>query len=109
MHLVQILLPLSDHAGAPLDRALFRQVRDELTAHFGGLTAYTRAPAVGLWKDEDEAQEEGAAPVVRDEVVIYEVMADDLDAHWWEAYRKALEARFRQDEVVVRATLAQRL
>ena len=76
MHLIHILLPLKDNAGKPIRRKLFRAVADELTEKFGGLTAHTRAPAEGLWK-------EGADEVARDEIVIYEVMAEELDEAWW--------------------------
>lgn len=95
MFLVQILLPLYDNAGAAIARGEFRRVRDELSERFGGLTAYTRAPAEGVW------EEDGAR--TRDEIVIYEVMAERLDERWWRDYRTNLEARFRQDVVVVRA------
>jgi hypothetical protein len=96
MHLIQVLLPLYDNAGEPLSRDLFRAVAGELTDRFGGLTAYTRAPAEGQWK-------EGADTTTRDDIVVYEVMADRLDRAWWRDYRAGLEARFRQDVVVVRA------
>ena len=95
MHLVQILLPLYDNAGAPLPRGLFTKVREELAGAFGGLTAFTRAPAEGLWQDEGET--------TRDDIVIFEVMTDALDEGWWRAYRAKLERRFRQDVVVIRA------
>jgi len=62
---------------------------------FGGLTAYNRAPAQGLWNDD--------GGVERDEIVVYEVMADDLDPAWWAAYRTGLAQRFDQKELVVRA------
>jgi hypothetical protein len=35
--------------------------------------------------------------------VIFEVMTDDLDRVWWSGFRKDLERRFRQENVVVRA------
>jgi len=95
MYLVHILLPLNDNDGRPHGRELFRTVSAELTQRFGGLTAHTRAPAEGLWEDDGEAE--------RDEIVIYEVMAEDLDAGWWSEYRESLEARFRQKRVVVRS------
>ena len=98
MHLVQILLPLYDNDGRPIDRALFARVAAELTERFGGLTAYTRAPAEGIWKEESES---GAT--ARDQIVIYEVMTEALDAAWWGGYRRGLEERFRQEVVVVRA------
>jgi hypothetical protein len=95
MHLVQILLPLSDNEGNRFLRNLYARVRTELTERFGGLTAFTRAPAEGLWSEGGET--------TRDEIVILEVMTNDLDRDWWRAYRRELEVRFRQDVVVIRA------
>ena len=96
MHLIQILLPLFYYERQPLPSEEYRRVREELTTQFGGLTAYTRAPAVGLSK-------EGPHETTRDEIVVYEVMADELDKEWWGTYRESLEARFHQDRIVVRA------
>jgi hypothetical protein len=96
MHLVQLLLPLYRQDGAPQPRALFAAVREELVERFGGLTAYNRAPAHGLWS-EDEGR------VEHDEIVVYEVMVPTLDRAWWAAYRAGLEERFAQKEMVVRA------
>jgi hypothetical protein len=95
--LVQILLPLYDPKGEPQPRALFRAVRDQLAERFGGLTTYTRAPAVGLWK------EDGFSPPERDDIVIYEVMVAALDRAWWRDYRRSLETLFRQERIVVRS------
>ena len=96
MHLVQILLPLYDNEQNPQPGDAFRRVRSELTERFGGLTVYTRAPAEGMWKLNDNHTS-------RDDIVIFEVMASQLDAPWWRKYRHELEARFRQDVIVIRA------
>jgi hypothetical protein len=96
VHLVQVLLPLCDNAKQPLPLDLFEGVANELTQRFGGLTAYSRAPAEGLWR---RRQEETS----RDEIVVYEVMVEELDTEWWRAYRERLETRFRQEQVVARA------
>jgi len=96
MYLIHILLPLNDNKGHPHERELFRAVADELTEKFGGLTAHTRAPAEGLWKEDSSATS-------KDEIIIYEVMAEDLDEKWWREYRRGLEKRFRQEQVIVRA------
>jgi hypothetical protein len=101
MHLVQIILPLFDNAGAPIGAELLRAVRQELLDRHGGVTAYSRAPAQGLWHD--------GARVQRDEVLLVEVMVDDLDRGWWAGYRAELEARFGQEELVIRALAMQRL
>lgn len=97
MHLVQLLLPLFDNDGHPFPQSIYLQVRDELAEHFGGITTYVRSPAEGLWK-------EGKASTVRDEIVIYEVMAKDLNRGWWKEFRERLESLFRQESLVVRAS-----
>ena len=94
MHLVQLLLPLFDNDGRALPKSLYARVRDELVERFGGLTAYTRAPASGVWDEGGRKQ--------HDELVIYEVMFESLDVAWWGDYRARLETRFRQQAIVVR-------
>lgn len=95
MHLVQILLPLYDNQGRTLPESLHAEVKAELTEKFGGLTAHVRSPAEGRWKSSGHE--------IRDEIVIYEVMTEELDEPWWHHYRHACEARFRQGEILVRA------
>ena len=97
MYLIQLLLPLYDNDGQPFGRDHFDGVRNELAREFGGVTAFRRSPAEGVW-----VQPEGG--VSRDEVVIFEVMAERLERGWWSRYRRGLEERFRQDRVVIRAT-----
>ena len=96
MHLVQLLLPVYDNDKRAFPRAYFDQVRQELTQQFGGVTAFIRSPAVGLWKDDDE-------DITRDDVIMFEVMTDHLDQNWWNNYRKQLEKRFRQETILARA------
>ena len=75
-HLIQILLPLSDNEGEPFSRSEYARVRSELTERFGGMTAFTRGPAEGLWEENGKT--------ARDDIVVFEVMAPDLDASWWD-------------------------
>jgi len=102
MHLVQILLPLADNEGRPFGRAAFEKVKEELTEAFGGVTAHVQAPAEGAWVDDTGERTD-------DRIVIFEVVTEPLDRAWWARYRAALETRFRQDEVMVRATRVERL
>lgn len=102
MHLVQLLLPVHDNNGRRFPPDYFNEVRDDLTEHFGGVTAFIRAPAVGLWK-------ESANDINRDEVVMFEVLADQLDNDWWASYREQLEGKFRQDEVLIWSSSITRL
>ena len=96
MFLVEILLPLYDNEGRRFGVGEFDRVRDELAARFGGVTAFRRAPAEGLWREGGEES--------RDRVVIFEVMADALERDWWREYREELERRFHQEKMVVRAS-----
>jgi hypothetical protein len=94
--LIQLLLPVYDNAGRAIPDAEFSAVRRELTERFGGVTAYVRSPATGLWKRDD-------GQVDRDDVVMVEVMVDALERPWWHEYLHRLEHRFHQDTILARA------
>ena len=94
MKLVQILLPMRDNHGRRFSNALVAQVRNELVKRFGGLTAYSRSPAHGVWKSGRSTK--------LDDIVVLEVMTSSVNRAWWKTYRRQLERSFRQDEIVVR-------
>jgi hypothetical protein len=71
MYLIQLLLPLHDNDKRKFPPDYLATVRKDLMECFGGVTAFLRSPAVGLWK-------EGNDEVNRDEVVMFEVMTDQL-------------------------------
>lgn len=102
MNLVQLLLPVYDAHGERFPQSHYHAVAHELTRRFGGLTAYVRAPAAGLWQERP-------GETRHDDIVVYEVMVDGLDAEWWSRYRRELEERFDQQELVVRAQPIRRL
>jgi hypothetical protein len=102
MYLVQLLLPLYDNNQQPFGRAIFDRVRNELAENFGGVTAFLRAPAEGVWQDE-------GGGVSHDEIVIFEVMTGQLDRAWWARYRTELAHRFKQEELIVRASEMEQL
>lgn len=102
MVVIELLLPLRDNEGNAFQKSAFDAVRGELAKRFGGVTAFLRAPAVGVWTDEDGVPR-------RDDIVVFEVMAETIDVQWWRDYRVTLEREFRQEEVLVRATTCQRL
>ncbi len=97
MKLVQLFLPLYDNHGQALPRALFDEVREDLRKRFGGVTAFVRSPAVGVWEND-------AGAVCRDDVVLFEVMVDALERGWWSAYRHQLERQFSQETILIRVT-----
>ena len=94
VHIVQVLLPVFDNEGRAFDASHYTEVRTELADRFGGLTAYSRAPAEGIWVGEGEFK--------RDDIVVFEVMVEKLDRDWWSSYREALEQRFRQNFIMMR-------
>ena len=102
MFLVQLLLPLYDNGGHRVPRERFAQLRDELTQRYGGVTAFFRSPAQGTWKEE-------SGNVDEDEVVMCEVMVEAIDREWWADYRRTLEQRFGQRELIARFTRIERL
>jgi hypothetical protein len=102
VYLIQLMLPVQDGDGRGYPRAQYDDLVRQLTDRFGGVTAYTRAPANGVW-------EAPSGRAVRDQVVVYEVMAEELDRAWWAGLREELEARFAQEELVVRAQEIERL
>jgi hypothetical protein len=95
MHVVQILLPLADNDGRPFPDSLLREIREELVARFGGLTAYGRAPALGVWAHDGTRQ--------KDDIVVVEVMVEALDEAWWRGFRERLESLLKQEKLVVRS------
>jgi hypothetical protein len=95
MHLIQILLPIYDNQGQPFPQDLYHSIGDELVARFSGLTAFTRAPAQGLWVPA------GKEPR-HDDIMVFEVMTAEIDELWWSRYRETLEKRLRQDSIVIR-------
>jgi hypothetical protein len=100
--LIEFFLPTFDNSGAHFPKEEFDRIRRELTDRFGGVTAFTRSPATGLWADD-------TGHVRRDELVSFEVMAETLDRNWWQEYREELRLRFRQEEIVMRASSFERI
>jgi hypothetical protein len=97
MYLIQLLLPLHDNDKQVFPSDYVDNVRRTLTERFGGVTAFLRSPALGLWK-------EGEDELTHDEVVMFEVISSELDSDWWVGYRVELQNKFSQDELLVWAS-----
>jgi hypothetical protein len=96
MHLIEIFLPLHDNHGTPFSADNFAEVRQHLAQQFGGLTAFTRAPAEGTEKAGDRER--------REPMIVFEVMTDQIDDDWWSTYREQLENQFKQRRILIRAS-----
>lgn len=97
MHLVEILLPIN--SSPPTEQA-WSALKNTLVTRFGGLTAFTRSPAKGIWLSNGRKE--------RDDVVIIEVMVEVLDRDWWTNLRTELERALQQEEIVVRSQIIER-
>ena len=91
--LVQLFIPRYDQQGTRFPARLYCSLRSELMEHFGGLTVYTRSPATGLWKENDEE--------VEDQLLVYEVLTGLPDQEYWKGLKAKLEKQFNQQELLV--------
>ena len=101
MHLVELFLPLTDNEGKRFKESLFADICKELADRFGGVTSFSRAPAHGVTEETGRR--------VHDDMIVIEVMAESLDRDWWTVYRRNLEKRFHQDEILIRSSVVERL
>jgi hypothetical protein len=101
MHLVQILLPLSDMQGQTFPSGKFDRLAQKLTEKFGGVTTFTRTPAEGRWKN--------GASTELDDIAVIEIMTETIDRGWWADLRTHLEQEFAQTEILIRCHETQQL
>ncbi|MCO6403387.1 hypothetical protein GTW10_07760, partial [Aurantimonas endophytica] len=94
MQIVEVFLPLDTGRGRPIEPEIIEEIIDGLAVRFGGATAFTRAPADGLWKQD--------AAIQKDRIIVIEIMVDEIEDAWWKDYRAQLEAVFEQEEVLIR-------
>lgn len=94
MKLVQLLLPLNDNSGNKFPKKFFKDIKQELTKEFSGVTAFSQSPADGVWEDGGDVQ--------KDQIIIYEVMTAEFDQHWWRDFTDKLETKLEQEKIVLR-------
>lgn len=95
--LVQILMPLRDREGQPFSQTVLDEMRRDLAAHFSDVAVHLRAPAPNVSTSRCA------------DMLVFEVMCERLDRCWWHDYRRHLESRFGQQEIVVRAVPVEKL
>ena len=98
MYLIQILLPTTSLSSA---EPVLTALNQTLVETFGGVTAYTQSPAKGKWLTGGKEE--------HDDIVVFEVMADQIDSGWWKTLRNQLERDLKQKEIVIRSLLMERL
>lgn len=95
--LVQLLLPLYDNNGTLFPKKYYEAVKAKLIEDFGGVTAYSQAPASGLWQEQNES-------IVKDKIIVYEVMVGRIDRSYWKKFKGHLQEQFQQQELIIRQT-----
>ena len=95
MYLIQILIPLADNQGKKFSSEKFSLLKKLLIKEFSGLTIFSQSPAEGLWEKTSDN-------VLKDQIVIFEVMAETKNIKWWQDFRILLEEEFEQESVVIR-------
>jgi hypothetical protein len=101
VHVVEIFFPLTYIDGSRVPAEIFDLLKQELVEQFGGVTAYARSPAQGLWEQGGQQQE--------DAIVIFEVMAPEVDKAWWRKFRNRVESLLRQEEILIRSSRTAKL
>lgn len=102
MQLVQIFLPLYDNNKQLFQESAYNGVRNRLKEQFGGVSFYRNTPVEGLWKDE-------SGKTNYDELIIAEIMIHDLNKEWWKQFKQDLEQVFKQEEILIRSFVVEKL
>jgi hypothetical protein len=95
-HLIEIFIPLYDNDGRRFEQAFYSDVRSTMFDKFGGITVFGRAPAQGMDTDGGKSR--------HNDLIVFEVMTEAIDAAWWQAYRKRLEQVPKQDRILIRSS-----
>lgn len=93
--LIQLLLPVTDNQGRRFPDRMWEALKEKLVERFGGVTAFHRAPAEGVWAPSPERR-------TAEDVFVVEVMSETFDETWWSRLQTDLESSLAQEHVVVR-------
>lgn len=98
MKLVQLFIPLYDTSGNRFPVKYYDDLQKQLTEKFGGLTIYKRGPTTGLWKEDRKN-------MVKDELIIFEVMTEEVNNAYWQKFKQSLTKQFLQKELLIRSSI----
>lgn len=81
---------------APAGAGVVEDLLKRLTDRFGGATAFSRAPAKGMWANGGRRE--------ADDVIVVETMCETLELAYWRTLKVELERKLDQDEVLIRVS-----
>lgn len=96
MNVIELFLPLDKGSGVSVEVERIEAIVKGLADRFGGVTAYTREPAEGMWRRP--------TTIERDRILVVEIVVREVDDTWWRDYRSRLEEELEQDQIMVRVT-----
>ena len=94
--LMQLVLPTHNNAGEAFADQIWEDLKTRLVDKFGGVTAFRRSPAQGVWSPTPDRR-------ASEDVFMVEVMTDALDVAWWAALQQEFEASLDQEHIIIRA------
>ncbi|MHA4896281.1 inorganic diphosphatase [Pedobacter sp. PWIIR3] len=100
--LIQLQVPVYDVEGKRFPKRHFTQLHQQLTDKFGGLTVYSRSIANGFGN-----QDEG--PTVKEKILVYEVMAENVELDFWKKLKASLMKKFEQDDLMMSSVKVSRI
>jgi len=89
----ELLVPLMDNDGNPLEPDAFFQIQNDLLDRFGGYRCQPLAPHIGAWTEE--------TITYYDKLLMFTVdtSRSDESLDWFIEYKEHLKARFLQVEI----------
>ncbi|MFD0941497.1 inorganic diphosphatase [Pedobacter boryungensis] len=91
---IELFIPVYNKKGKPFPKKYYTNLHQKLTDKFGGLTMYSRVPVIGFWK-------ENTANTVKENIIVYEVLATEIDDKFWSKLKKWILKTFAQEEIII--------
>lgn len=95
--LIELFLPVYNQHGSPFPQKHYAAVRKKLQEKFGAVMSYSRIPVTDAGSTIDRLP-------VRDQLIVFEIMAATLDTAYWSKYKTSLKKTFDREEILIRCT-----
>ncbi|MFI5452940.1 inorganic diphosphatase [Pedobacter sp. UC225_61] len=91
---IELFIPVYSKKGKSFPKKYYSSLHQKLTDKFGGLTMYSRVPVTGFWKENSSA-------TLKEDIIVYEVLASEIDEKFWDKLKKWALKTFNQDEIMI--------
>lgn len=100
--MIRLFLPIYDKDGMKFPDHYYTTLHKKLSKKFGGLTVYTRSIAKGFWKAK-------AKVTIKENVLIHEVMAANVDKLFWQKIKSSMMKKFAQRDLLITSSKISRI